>query len=390
MEANATTTGLPPYPMEELTRIRKKLLSEGRRVYDFGTGDPKIPTWEPIRRALREAVPEISQYPSIKGDDRLVQAQRGYLTRTFGIEADDFDILPTSGSKEAVFHVALSIVGRAGGRRGIVYPDPGYPVYRSSALFAGGVPYPVRLSPDSGYLLEPWKLPRDIQQDAAAMWINYPHNPTGAICSRAYLEKVVDWCQQNNTLLLADDCYVDIYHPKISHEHRPATPLEISRDGVLCFYSLSKRSGLTGYRSGFMAGDREFMRAHVHARSNFGLGGPGFVQAAAIVAWNDDEHVAERRRIFADRIDVAVPPLRDLGMLDRGPEATFYLWCKVPKSFAGNDIQFALKLAEAGVLATPSTWLSEDMKGFIRFALVPGFDETREAFNIVKEVTERG
>ena len=386
MDANQITLGLPPYPMEELARIRRRLVAEGRRVYDFGTGDPKVPTWAPIRQAACDAVPEISQYPSIRGTDELSQAHLGYLKRTFNIDRDDFAVLPTSGSKEAVFHLALSIVGRANGRRTIVYPDPGYPVYRSSALFANGQPYPVRLSAEQQYLLEPWKLPKEVQRDAAAIWINYPHNPTGALCSQSYLEEVITWCQKNNTLLLADDCYVDVYHPSLAEERRPMTPLQLTTNGVVCLYSLSKRSGMTGYRTGFMAGDPEFLQAHVKARSNFGLAGPAFVQSAAVTAWNDDEHVAERRKIFGERIDVAAPQLQSLGMIDNAPEATFYLWAKVPESFADRDIDFALKLAEAGVLATPSSWISEGVSGYIRFALVPDLDQTEAAFEIVKNI----
>lgn len=388
MDANQVTSNLPPYPMEELTRIRRRLQAEGKRVYDFGTGDPKVPTWPPIRQSICDSVPEISQYPSIRGTDELRLAQKNYLQRTFNVTGDDFEILPTSGSKEAVFHVALSVVGRAQGRKTIIYPDPGYPVYRSSALFAGGVPCPVRLEPGDQYLLKPWMLPKDVQKDAAALWINYPHNPTGAMCDRGYLQDVINWCQDNNTLLLADDCYVDIFHPNIAPENRPITCLQLAREGVICFYSLSKRSGLTGYRSGFMAGDREFLQAHVKARSNFGLAGAAFVQHAAVTAWNDDEHVAERRIIFGQRIDAAVPQLQSIGMMDRAPEATFYLWAKVPQAFQGQDIDFSLKLAEHGVLATPSSWISEGMTGYIRFALVPDLEQTQEAFEIVKKIAK--
>ena len=319
MKVNRITAELEQYPMEELARIRKELINEGKAVFDFGTGDPKIPTWEPIRDALLNALPTVSQYPSVQGTDELKSAHQGYLERRFSIRpSDGYDVIPSTGSKEAIFHIAHCLVCRAGGKKHIIYPDPGYPVYRSSTKFAGGIPFPVKLTRDNGYLLEPWNLPPYIQRDAAAIWINYPHNPTGAIAPRDYWERVVEWCHKSDTILLSDDCYIDIYDSAIDkqplddskNDARPMCPLQLSHDRVLTFMSLSKRSGLTGYRAGFIAGDPEMISALLKARANFGVGSPDFVSAAAVVAWNDDEHVRQRREIFTHRIKLAAPILQ--------------------------------------------------------------------------------
>ncbi len=390
---NKVTAELEQYPMEELTRIRKELVKKGKPVYDFGTGDPRIPTWEPIRQALLAGIPEISQYPSVKGTDELRTAQQGYLERRFGLDASKYEIIPTAGSKEAIFHVALCLVGRANGKKHIIYPDPGYPVYRSSTKFAGGIPFPVTLSSNNGFLLEPWELPPYIQRDAAAIWLNYPHNPTGATANREYWERCVEWAHKTDTILLSDDCYIDIYDSALdskpvedpNDDERPICPLQISSDRVLTFMSLSKRSGMTGYRSGLIAGDPEIVQALLKARANFGVGSPGFVDAAAVVAWNDDEHVRERRKIFTQRIATVAPVFQKLGLLDEIPKATFYLWTKVPGAFGNGDVRYALTLAEHGIIASPSSWLSEGVKGFCRFALVPGDVETAEAMTIISD-----
>ena len=132
--------------MEALAKIRQNLQEDGTKVFDFGTGDPRIPTWSAIRDAMSQSIPEVSQYPSINGSKELRDSIWGYCQRRFGIsENEHLDMVPTNGSKEAVFHIALSLVGRAGGRKHIVYPNPGYPVYKSSIQFAGGIPYPVDL-----------------------------------------------------------------------------------------------------------------------------------------------------------------------------------------------------------------------------------------------------
>jgi aspartate/methionine/tyrosine aminotransferase len=149
--------------------------------------------------------------------------------------------------------------------------------------------------------------------------------------------------------------------------------------------SLSKRSGLTGYRSGFMAGDKRILGPHATARANFGLAMPDFVQAASIVAWDDDSHVDRRRQIFNQRLEAASPTLVRLGLLDRKPDATFYLWCRVPSNYRGDDVKFCLDLATRGVITVPSQWLSEGISGFFRFALVPDIPEIHNAMSMVEE-----
>ncbi len=385
MSLNDVTMNLPNYPMEELAKIRQKLVQAQKKVYDFGTGDPKIPTWEPIRKAVLESVASISQYPSTKGCPELIDAIWGYLSRHYGIQkGSGFDVSSSNGSKEAIFHISLCLVGRAGGKRIIAYPDPGYPVYRSSALFAGGIPYPMLLRAENKFQMEPWTLPEDVQRNMAALWINYPHNPTGATMTEEHMDKIIAWCKERDVILLADDCYIDIYNPSWDAEgKRPPSPISKTSENVLSFMSLSKRSGMTGYRSGFVVGDARLMPALNTARANFGVGTPTMIQKGAAIAWADEAHVAERRRIFSQRIDLAFPYLKTLGLIDEKPTATFYLWARVPAGW--DDVNFCLKLAEQGVITSPSQWLSEGVKGYFRLALVPDDADTKEALEILTQ-----
>lgn len=378
---NEVTANLKPYPMEELARIKQQLVSENKKIYDFGTGDPKIPTWQPIIDQLKETIPSISQYPTIKGMAVLANAQKSYLEKRLGLKASEkWDILPTRGSKEAIFHMALCLVGR-NNRKRILYPNPGYPVYKSSIEFAGGIATPYDLNAENNYLLEPWTLDQNIISDMAALWVNYPHNPTGAVVDEAYWQKLINWCHSNDVILLADDCYIDIYM-----NEKPHSPLQFSQDRVLTVMSLSKRSGLTGFRSGFIAGDINIITPLAKARANFGLGQPEFIQHASAVAWNDESHVDERREIFKDRVNIAGSALLELGLIDKIPEGTFYIWCRVPDIFNGDDINFCLELAKKGIICSPSTWLAEGrINGYFRLALVPDIQETKEALNILKE-----
>jgi len=386
---NPINARLEPYPMEELTRIRNRLVKANKKVFDFGTGDPQIPVWEPMIEAMKAQMGKYSSYPSIRGIPELEVAHLNYLKNRFGISnSENLLTVPSKGSKESIFHIALSLIGRQG-KKTLIYGDPAYPVYRTSALFAGGIPYPVLLDESKGYRLEPWTLPMNVQNDAAAIWVNYPHNPTGASVDREYWLKIIDWCHSKDVILLSDDCYVDIYDVAFDApdklELRPLTPLMFTTDRVISFMSLSKRSGLTGYRAGMMAGDRRILEPHLRARANFGVACPTFVQHGAIVAWNDDEHVAKRRQIFTERVNYASKALKDLGIDHNKPDTTFYLWAKIPKSFQGDDVRFCLELAEHGVISSPAQWLGESISGHFRLALVPELVETEEAFKIISK-----
>lgn len=387
---NAVTRELAPYPMEELAKIRANILKRGAPIYDFGTGDPKIPVWGNITDAIRRHITEISQYPSILGIETLKIAHFNYLLRRFGVsQNEDIMAIPSRGSKEAIFHIAQSLVGRMGRRR-VVYPDPGYPVYKSSIQFAQGIPHPFVLNEENSYLLEPWKLSSAEIKECAAVWVNYPHNPTGAIVDEHYWKALINWCHKHDVVLLSDDCYVDIYDETLDHiadlkKHIPLNPLMFSKDRVLSFMSLSKRSGCTGHRVGFIAGDSRILKQHAKARANFGAAIPTYLQMGAVVAWDNDEHVQKRRSIFSRRMALVEGTLKKHGLIDHLPKATFYLWCRVPEKFQGKDVSFCLDLAKKGFISSPSSWLSNGTPGHFRLALVPEEEKIKEAMQILDE-----
>lgn len=386
---NSVTENLPPYPMEELARIKSELIKENKEVFDFGTGDPRIPIESFIIDAIKNSLTTESGYPSIFGTTEVQEAQKNYLKNRFGILIDEtFAMLPTRGSKEAVFHVALSLVGRSGKKR-IIYPDPGYPVYESSTNFAGGIPTPVVLSKENDYLLKPWELSNEIIDSAAAIWINYPHNPTGKTVDREYLEKFINFCRDKDIIILSDDCYIDIYHSSFDNKDlenkKPPYVLEFGSKGIVSFLSLSKRSGLTGQRAGFMVGDASIISKLKTARSNMGLAQTAFICQGAAAAWNDEDHVTKRRKIFTERLDYASSELTRLNIEHIKPEATFYLWCKVPEKYKGNDIDFCLNLAKLGLITSPSSWLGKGSTGYFRLAMVPELDVTKKAFDVLEK-----
>jgi succinyldiaminopimelate transaminase len=357
------------YPLLRLEERRREIEARGIELYDLGTGDPREPTDPNIRQSLVEGVPEVSQYPTTPGKKELRGAFCGWMMRRHGVKLDpETEVLPATGSKEAIFHAPLAFLHPSHERRGVAYGTPGYPVYERGALFAGGEPLPVELKAEDGFLLASEAI--DLER-TRVLWINYPHNPTGATATYEYLEKIAYLCREHDVLLFSDECYNDLYAGE-----PPPSILEVSRERTLAFCSLSKRSGMTGYRSAMMAGDAELIAALKKLRPSIGVATPSFVQDAAATAWSDDEHVEKRRRVFAEKRSLFVDFFVRTKLDFLPTQASIYLWVAVPD---GDDEEYARRLLEEGIVVAPGRSFGPGGEGYIRIALVPGLEECRKA-----------
>jgi succinyldiaminopimelate transaminase len=365
------------YPLLRLEARRREVEERGIELFDFGTGDPREPTDPKIKQALIYGVPEVSQYPSTSGKSELREAFCGWMERRHGVVLDpQTEVLPATGSKEAIFHAPLAFLHSSHERRGIAYGTPGYPVYERGTLYAGGEPMPVGLKAEEGFKLRVEELDPKVR----ALWINYPHNPTGARATYEYLEKVAAFCREHDVLLFSDECYNDIYSGE-----PPPSILEVTRERTLAFCSLSKRSGMTGYRTAMMAGDVDLIAALKKLRPSIGVATQSFVQDAAIAAWNDDEHVVERRRIFGEKRDLFKAFFERVGLDHLPTDAGFYLWVAV-----GDDEAYALRLLEEGIVVAPGRSFGPGGEGYVRVALVPGPHECQMAIERWEGLIRRG
>ncbi len=368
------------YPLLRLDERRREIEKRGIELFDFGTGDPREPTDPKIRQALIDGVPEVSQYPSTPGRRGLREAFVGWMSRRHGVTLDpDTEVLPATGSKEAIFHAPFAFLHPSHERRGVAYGTPGYPVYERGTLFAGGAPLPVKLGAENNFLLQT----EDVDPEKVrALWTNYPHNPTGATATYDYLEKVAYFCREHDVLLFSDECYNDLYSGE-----PPPSILEITRERTLAFCSLSKRSGMTGYRSAMMAGDPDLISALKKLRPAIGVATPSFVQDAATAAWSDDEHVKRRRQVFGEKRSLFVD-FFERAKLDFLPtDASIYLWVVVPD---GDDEAYALRLLEEGIIVAPGRSFGAGGEGYVRVALVPGLEECRMAIERWEKLTREG
>jgi LL-diaminopimelate aminotransferase len=317
------------------------------------------------RHALIEGVPEVSRYPSAEGKRSLRESFCGWMERRHGVVLDpESEVLPATGSKEAIFHAPLAFLHHSHGRRGVAYGTPGYPVYERGTLLAGGEAMPVELNAERGFLLQTEEIDPGRTR---ILWINYPHNPTGATATYEYLESVAEFCSANDILLFSDECYNDVYSGE-----PPPSVLEVTTERTLAFCSLSKRSGMTGYRAAMMAGDQELIAALRKLRPSIGVATQSFVQDAAAAAWDDDTHVEKRRRTFGEKRTLFTEFFERAGLPYLPTEASFYLWVAVP---GGDDEAYALRLMEEGIIVAPGRAFGTGGAGYIRIALVPGLDD---------------
>lgn len=380
MELNPVLARLGNYPIAAIRERALERIEAGLPVIDFSIGDPREPTPGFIADALRNAVPEVSQYPTAAGRRELREAIAAYVQRRFGVTIDpETQVMPTSGSKEAIFSTPLAFIDRDSDD-GVVFPSPGYPVYERGSLFAGAVPHPVVLGDD--FILRESAIPDDAWDSAKLVWTCTPHNPTGAVSTKDDLAGLYRRCRQAGAMLLSDECYSDTYEDE-KFPGGPASVLQIADEGIrgaLVYLSLSKRSGMTGYRSGAIVGDAEAITALRDLRSQTGTASPDFVQAAAVAAWSDDGHAADRRTLFTAKRRILERAFEELGMEVVASRAGLYLWVRV-----GDDVLITDRLLGAGIVVSPGRSFGDGGEGYIRLALVPTLEECDAAADALLE-----
>jgi len=364
------------YPFVRLDEAKAAARARGVDLIDFGMGDPIEPTPEFIQRALADALPSTAGYPRAPGLPELRAAIAAWIGRRFGVAVDaDSELIPTYGSKEAIF--LFPLVACRPERDLVLVPEPAYPVYERGAAFAGADVRFVPLLEQHGWLPDLDAIDDEDWQRCAIFWSNYPHNPTGAVASRAYLEELAARAREHGFYLAADEAYTELWF-----DEPPLSALQLEdRTNVVVFQTLSKRSSMTGYRSGFVCAQPELIATLRAFRPNAGTAPQEFVQRASVAAWEDEEHVEETRDRYARKRTLLAP------LLDLAPGssvATFYLWFRVPESETSEA--FATRLLDHGVVVAPGSYFGPSGEGYARLALVPDVEACERAAAILRDV----
>ncbi|MGZ4333571.1 MAG: aminotransferase class I/II-fold pyridoxal phosphate-dependent enzyme [Gaiellaceae bacterium] len=380
MRLSPVLADLGTYPFVRLEEAKRRLAAEGVSFVDFGVGDPREPVEPFIRQALVDGVEERMGYPLAQGLPELRRAIADWCRGRFGVELDpDTEVIPTLGSKEAIFSLAQIALDLPGGKDLVVVTEPGYPVQERGALFAGGRVLKVPLLERNGFLPDLDAIDPETWARVAVFWINYPNNPTGTVAPLSFFERLAALAVEHDFLLASDEAYTELYFGE-----PPPSALQLpSRRNVAAFNTLSKRSSMTGYRSGFVAGDPELIGALRAFRPTVGTAPQEFVQRAAIAAWGDEAHVERMRGVYGRKREILLEALNEKGVRIAGGEATMYLWLEVPGG--GSSEAFATGLLEHGVVVAPGAFFGPAGEGCVRIALVPTEDECRRAAAILRE-----
>ena len=377
MRLSPVLAAMATYPFVRLDEAKAAALARGLTVIDFGAGEPREETPPFIRRAVAEAIEAepVSTYPKAEGLPALRAAIAAWCQRRFGARLHpDTEVVPTLGSKEAIFHLA-QVVGGPGAR--VAVTTPGYPVPARGAVFAGAEVVELRLSAERGWLPDLDAIDWD---GVAVLWLNSPNNPTAATAPLEFYERAAALARAHGFVLACDEAYSELWFAG----DPPVSALQVAeRSNVIVFNTLSKRSSMPGYRSGFAAGDADLVAALKRYRPNVGTAPPTFEQRAAVTAWGDEEHVVQTRARYAAKRDAILPALCGVGLEPAGGDASFFLWLRVPG--AGDAEAFALRLLdELGLVVAPGPFFGPGGEGHVRVALVPTLEECRRAAQLLE------
>jgi acetylornithine aminotransferase len=367
------------YPFVRIERAKREAAERGVEIFDFGQGDPREPTDPLIRQALVDALTETRGYPKAEGLPELRAAVAGWIQRRFGVEVDPgSELVPTYGSKEAIFSFAQVVVDPASGKDTVLVTEPGYPVQERGAAFAGARVVHLPLREENGFLPDLGALDDETLARTAILWLNYPNNPTAAVAPLGLFEYAAGLATEYDFLLASDEAYSELWF-----EEPPPSALQVAdRSNVVVFNTLSKRSSMTGYRSGFVAAPRWVADALRAYRPTVGTAPQEFVQRASVVAWGDEAHVERARAVYARKRELLLGALEALGWRVAGSDATMYLWVAVPEGDTSEEL--AERLLQHGIVVAPGAYLGPSGEGYVRIALVPPVEDCERAAEILR------
>ncbi len=359
---------IPPYLFAAINRKREELLAQGIDLINLGVGDPDLPTLPPVLQAMQAALedPQTHNYPPYQGLREYRQATVNWMERRFGVVGLDpqTEVISSVGSKEALHNTALAFVEPGDFT---LVPDPGYPVYRTSTLFAGGEPYTLPLKAENRFLPDLGAIPEAVARKAKLLWINYPNNPTGAIASLEDLSQMVAFCQEYNILLCHDHAYSEIAF----EGYQPPSVLQVAgaKEIAIEFHSLSKTYNMTGWRIGFVVGNAKGIQGLTQVKSNVDSGVFKAIQKAAITAYSIlPEERQDLILIYQKRRDLLIAGLQSMGWLIEPPKATLYVWVPVPSGYSSTEF-VTLLLEKCGIIVAPGNGYGVGGEGFVRMAI---------------------
>ena len=388
---NPLLSRLHPYPFERLRALTKDIApNPAFKPISLGLGEPRHPTPELIKQAMVDNLNGLASYPATAGEPMLRQTIAAWIARRYGVKVDPLtQVLPVSGSREALFALAQTVIDPTRPGATVVCPNPFYQIYEGAALLAGAQVAFVNSDPARNFAADWDRVSEAVWARTQLLYVCSPGNPTGAVMPLAEWKRLFELSDQHGFVIASDECYSEIYF----RDEPPLGSLEaavrLGRAGfrnLIAFTSLSKRSNVPGMRSGFVAGDAAVLKQFLLYRTYHGSAMGPVVQQASIAAWNDEAHVVANREQYRAKF-AQVTPLLAQAMNVALPDAGFYLWADVSRVASyGDDVAFAQALlAQYNVAVLPGSLLAREAHGVnpgagrVRLALVAQTEECLEA-----------
>ncbi len=376
---------VPSYIFAKLDKEKQELLSRGIDVIDLSLGSPDLPSPQIVIDECINAVKDPSnyRYPPFWGQKRFKQAAAQWMNNRFSIDIDpEHEILPLTGSKEGITHLAFAIINP--GDLSIV-PSPYYPVHARGTLLAGGTIHELPLLEKDNFIPDLDSIPQPVLDKAKLFFISYPNNPTGATCDFEFLEKLTRLCIKNQILLISDLAYSEL-----SFDGKTASSIlqvKGAKDIAIEFHTLSKTYSMAGWRIAFVAGNRKIIEALYEIKTNTDYGVCNIIQASAAKAFSiSDNERKKNAMMYQERRDIILEQLKDIGWNIPKPGGAMYIWLPVPKQYK-SSFEFSCDLLHKAHVATiPGSSFGTYGEGYVRFALVDKKERLQEAVRRMKSV----
>lgn len=390
---NPNLSLLQPYPFQRLRNLFKGVTPNGQYTpINLSIGEPKHATPTLIQEALVSNLAGLASYPTTAGVPALREAISQWLARRYNIPAlnPETAILPVNGSREALFAFAQAVIDQNKPNPIVISPNPFYQIYEGAAFLAGAKPYFLNTLPENNHAMDFASVPQDVLKRTQLVYVCSPGNPSGKVITLAQWKTIFELSDCYGFVIAADECYSEIYFNEAMPPLGALQAAHLLNRGyknLVVFSSLSKRSNVPGMRSGFVAGDEKIIEKFALYRTYHGCAMNPAVQAASIAAWNNEAHVIENRRLYAEKFNAVMPLLSKVLQVEM-PDAAFYLWAKS----SINDTELAVRLyRDLNITVLPGSYLAREAHGinpgqnFIRMALVAPYNACVEAANRMAE-----
>ena len=375
---------LPPYLFAEIDRKVAEARAKGADIISFGVGDPDLPSPQHVIDAIKEAAadPGTHRYPSYTGMPEFRRSIAQWYEKRFGVKLDpDEEVQPLVGSKEGIFHLPVAFIDP--GDVALI-PDPGYPVYETGTILAGGEPYLMPLTGDNDFKPDLASIPSDVLKRAKVLWLNYPSNPTSATVELDFFNEAVAFCKQHDLLLAHDAAYTEITFD--DYVAPSVLQAEGAMDVAIEFHSLSKTYNMTGWRIGWVAGAPKAIEAMKRLKTNIDSGIFDAVQRAGIAAIEGpQDYLAECVERYRHRRDLLCDGLKAMNIVVEPPRGSIYVWVPVPEGHTSESFT-AFLLEEAALVVAPGTGYGPSGEGYVRFSLTISDERLEEGVERLRKV----